>query len=93
MAEEINDTEVAEVQVTRRNRHPERSVAAQAEEKAEEKTEEKTWDEWVKEFGINRALAKGACSEAKLDWDATITKSFFENTVRNFGKKGHGRKK
>ncbi len=51
----------------------------------------KTWSEWVKELGVNRAIAKGACSEIMADWDDVISREIFESAVKAYGEKGHGR--
>jgi|GEM_PF-2591285 hypothetical protein len=51
----------------------------------------KTWSEWVKELGVNRAIARGACSEIMADWDDIISRESFESAVKAFGEKGHGR--
>lgn len=59
------------------------AVAAQA--------DGKTWSEWVKELGVNRAIAKGACSEIMADWDDVISRESFESAIKAFGEKGHGR--
>lgn len=51
----------------------------------------KTWNEWVKDLGVNRAIAKGACSGIMADWDDVISRESFESAVKAYGEKGHGR--
>ena len=89
MFEEINNEEITEVEAKKKTSKSERKSSE--EQITESGKTEKTWEEWVIELGVNRAIAKGACSEAKLDWDTPIPKSLFEDIVLNFSKKGHGR--
>lgn len=51
----------------------------------------KSWSDWVKELGVNRAIARGACSEIMADWDDVISRDSFESAVMAYGKKEHGR--
>lgn len=53
--------------------------------------DEKSWSEWVKTLGVNRAIARGACSQVMSDWDSPVSKSMFESSVKSFSEKGHGR--